>query len=299
MINQIIGDRAQGGCEMERINTISIIGVGLIGGSLGLALKKANLAQHIIGIGRREEKLQQALKLGVVDSVVTDIYFGVKKADLVVLATPVNSILEIAAQMVPYLKMGAIVIDVGSTKKKIVHKLTPSLALSELHFVGTHPLAGSEESGVESAKPDLFEGTVCVITPIPQTNEEAISLVRSLWEDIGAKVVSMTPEMHDELLAYSSHLPHIVAASLTDLINLQDKRILPLLASGFKDTTRIAASDPVMWRDICLTNQEEILKNIGEFKKIIEKWERLIKEANPDALTIAFEEVKKFRDQIG
>lgn len=284
---------------MERINTISIIGVGLIGGSLGLAIKKANLAQHIIGIGRREEKLQQALKLGVVDTVVTDIYFGVKKADLVVLATPVNSILEIAAQMVPYLKIGAIVIDVGSTKKKIVHKLTPSLALSELHFVGTHPLAGSEESGVESAKPNLFEGAVCVITPIPQTNEEAIFRVRSLWEDIGAKIVSMTPEMHDELIAYSSHLPHIVAASLTDLINLQDKRILPLLSSGFKDTTRIAASDPAMWRDICLTNQEEVLKNIGEFKKIIEKWERLIKEANPDALTRAFEEVKKFRDQIG
>jgi len=280
---------------MERINSVAIIGVGLIGGSLGLALKKANLVQNIIGIGRKEERLQEALKLGAVDSVVTDIYFGVKRVDLVILATPVNAILEIASQMVPYLKMGAIIMDVGSTKKKIVHKLTPSLALSELHFVGTHPLAGSEESGVEAAKADLFAGATCVITPIPQTNENAISIVRSLWESIGAKVVEMTPELHDELIAYSSHLPHILAVSLVDLIKLQDKKILPLLASGFRDTTRIAASDPVMWRDICLTNQEEILKTIAEFKKILEKWEKLVKEANPEAISREFEAVKKFR----
>ncbi len=283
---------------MEQIKSVAIIGIGLIGGSLGLALKKANLVQKIIGIGRKEEKLQRALKLGAVDSVVTDIYFGVKKADLVILATPVNSILEIATQMVPYLKMGAIVMDVGSTKKKIVRKLAPSLSLSEVHFVGTHPLAGSEESGIEVAKADLFEGATCVITPIPQTNEEALSIVRSLWKGIGAKVVEMTPEMHDELIAYSSHLPHLVAASLADLIRMQDKKILPLLASGFKDTTRIAASHPVMWRDICLTNQEAILKSISEFKKILEKWQNLIEQANPETLTGEFEEVKKFRDQI-
>lgn len=283
---------------MERIRSVAIIGVGLIGGSLGLALKKANLVQNIIGIGRREEKLQQALKLGAVDSIVTDIYFGVKRVDLVILATPVNSILEIATQMIPYLKMGAIVMDVGSTKKKIVCKLTPSLSLSEVHFVGTHPLAGSEESGIEVAKTDLFEGATCVITPVPQTNEEALSLVRSLWEGIGAKVVEMTPEIHDELIAYSSHLPHIVAASLADLVRMQDKKILPLLASGFKDTTRIAASHPVMWSDICLTNQEEILKSISEFKKILDKWQKLIEQANPDALTREFEEVKKFRNEI-
>lgn len=283
---------------MERINSVSIIGVGLIGGSLGLALKKANLAQNIIGIGRREEKLQQALKLKTVDAVVTDIYFGVKKADLVILATPVNSILEIATQMMPYLKIGTIVMDVGSTKKKIVRKLTPSLSSSELYFVGTHPLAGSEGSGVESAKSDLFEGAVCIITPIPQTNEDALSIVRALWENIGAKVIEMTPESHDELLAYTSHLPHIVAASLADLIKLQGNQIIPLLASGFKDTTRISASDPVMWRDICLTNQEELLKTIREFKKILEKWENLVKEADPSAIVREFEEVKNFRTQI-
>jgi len=283
---------------MELVNSVAIIGVGLIGGSLGLALKKANLVQNIIGIGRREEKLQQALKLGAVDSVVTDIYFGVKRVDLVILATPVKSILEIAGQMMPYLKMGAIVMDVGSTKKKIVRRLTPSLSLSELHFVGTHPLAGSEESGVEAAKADLFKDATCIITPIPQTNENAISIVRSLWESIGAKVIEMTPELHDELLAYSSHLPHILSASLVDLIKLQDKKILPLLASGFRDTTRIAASDPVMWRDICLTNQEEILKTIGAFKQILEKWEKLIKEANQEAITKEFAAVKEFRDQI-
>jgi len=283
---------------MEQIKSIAIIGVGLIGGSLGLALKKSNLVQNIIGIGRKEERLQQALKLGAVDSVVTDIYFGVKKADLVVLATPVNSILEIANKMLPYLKMGTIVIDVGSTKKKIVRNLTPSLNLSEIYFVGTHPLAGSEESGIEAAKPDLFKGAICIITPIPQTNKEALSIVHSLWEGIGAKVVEMTPEIHDELIAYSSHLPHLIAVSLADLIRMQDKKILPLLASGFKDTTRIASSHPVMWRDICLTNQEEILKSISEFKKILEKWQRLIEQANPDVLTKEFEEVKKFRDQI-
>lgn len=283
---------------MERIKSVAIIGIGLIGGSLGLALKKTNLVQNIIGIGRKEEKLQQALKLGAVDSVVTDIYFGVKRADLVILATPVNSILEIATQMEPYLKMGAIVMDVGSTKKTIVHKLTPSLSASEVYFVGTHPLAGSEESGIEVAKADLFKGATCVITPVPQTNEEALSIVRSLWEGIGAKVVGMTPEIHDGLIAYSSHLPHLVAASLADLIKMQDKKILPLLASGFKDTTRIAASHPVMWSDICLTNQKEILKSIAEFKKILDKWQKLIEQANSDVLTREFEEVKKFRNEI-
>ncbi|MEW6096818.1 MAG: prephenate dehydrogenase [bacterium] len=283
---------------MKQIKSVAIIGVGLIGGSLGLALKKSNLVQNIIGIGRKEEKLQQALKLGAVDSVVTDIYFGVKRADMVILATPVNSILEIATQMVPYLKIGTIAMDVGSTKKKIVHNLTSSLSLSEVHFVGTHPLAGSEESGIEAAKSDLFEGATCVITPISQTNESALSFVRWLWEGIGAKVVEMTPEIHDELIAYSSHLPHLVATSLADLAKMQDKKILPLLASGFKDTTRIAASHPVMWSDICLTNQQEILNAISEFKKILEKWQKLIEQANSDALTREFEEVKKFRDQI-
>ncbi|MEW6618348.1 MAG: prephenate dehydrogenase/arogenate dehydrogenase family protein [bacterium] len=287
-----------GDSEMEGIKSIAIIGVGLIGGSLGLALKKANLVQNIIGIGRREEKLQQALKLGAVDSIVTDIYFGVKKVDLVILAVPVNSIMDIANQMVPYLKMGTIVMDVGSTKQKIVRKLTPSFSSGEIHFVGAHPLAGSEESGIEVAKPDLFEGATCVITPIPQTNGKAISTVRLLWEGIGAKVVEMSPELHDELIAYSSHLPHIIATALVDLIKMQDKKIISLLASGFKDTTRIAASHPVMWRDICLTNQEELLKSIDNFKKILEKWEDLIKNTNSEVLIKEFEEVKNFREQI-
>lgn len=283
---------------MERIKSVAIIGVGLIGGSLGLALKKADLCQNIIGIGRKEEKLQQALKLGAVDSVVTDIYFGVKRADMVILAVPVNSIIEIATQMTPYLKMGAIVMDAGSSKGKIVRKITPSLSESEVYFVGTHPLAGSEESGIEVAKADLFEGAVCIITPIPQTNEEAISVVRTLWEGVGAKTVEMSPEEHDELIASSSHLPHIVAYSLVDLIKQQDKKILPLLASGFKDTTRIASSSPEMWRDICLSNQEQILKAIACFKKNLEKWENLVKQGNADALTREFEAVKKFRDLI-
>lgn len=283
---------------MERIKSVAIIGVGLIGGSLGLALKKANWTQNIIGIGRREEKLQQALKLGAVDSTVTDIYFGVKRVDMVILATPVNSILEIASQMVPYLKMGAIVMDVGSTKERIVRKLTPALSLSEVHFVGTHPLAGSEESGIEVAKADLFKEATCVITSTPQTNEDALSIVRSLWESVGAKVVEMSPELHDELIAYSSHLPHIIATALVDLTKMQDKKILSLLASGFKDTTRIAASDPVMWRDICLTNQEKILKSISEFRKILDKWQRLIEQANPEILKTEFEEVRKFHAQI-
>ncbi|MDI6736140.1 MAG: prephenate dehydrogenase [bacterium] len=283
---------------MERIKSVAIIGVGLIGGSLGLALKSAGLCQNIIGIGRREEKLQQALKLGAVDSIVTDIYFGVKKADLVILAVPVNSIIEIATQMAPYLKMGAIVMDAGSSKEKIVHKITPSLNESEVYFVGTHPLAGSEESGIEVANADLFKGAVCVITPIPQTNKEAISVVRTLWEGIGAKVVEMSPEEHDELIAFSSHLPHIVAYSLVDLIKQQDKKILPLLASGFRDTTRIASSSPEMWRDICLTNQEQILKTISCFKKTLEKWENLVKQGSADALTREFEGVKEFREKI-
>lgn len=283
---------------MYEVNRVAIIGCGLIGGSMGLALKKRNLAEKVIGVGREMHRLSKAIELAAVDEITTDLKIGTKTADLVILATPVSAILEIAPRLVPYLKPGCIVSDVGSTKSEIVHTLTPALGM-DLHFVGSHPMAGSEVSGVEASRADLFEGATCVLTPIEGTNKAALSVVRSIWEAFGSRVIEMDPAEHDLIVGMTSHLPHIVASCLVDLASEEENKTLPLLvAGGFRDMTRIAASSPDLWRDICLTNREIIVDLLAKFKDRLDQFRDLVDRKNGEELLGHFKKTKEWRDLI-
>lgn len=285
---------------MEKIKTISIIGLGLIGGSLAMALKKDSVVERIIGIDRNEESLQDVVRLGLIDNATTDLFFGVKDADMVVLATPISAILKITNDLIPYLRMGTIVTDVGSTKETIVRHLTPILSEVGVHFVGAHPMAGSHESGLAAAKEYLFKNVICTVTPLETTNQEALNIVRLLWSNVGCRVIELTPEIHDKLVSATSHLPHLIAGGLINLINEYEDvadDITCLIGSGFKDTTRIAGGEPVMWKDIFLSNKTYLLDAILRFKKILDKWENMIQTDNNLLLTQEIENIGKLKQK--
>lgn len=270
---------------------VSIIGVGLIGGSFGLALKEKGLAAEIIGVGRRETSLKEALRVGAVDETTLDLKEGVSQADLVVLAAPVGSILRIGRQIVPYLKEGAILTDVGSAKEEIVRTLG---GLTK-NFVGVHPMAGSNESGVEKATASLFEKATCVITPTGETSKKALNVVEDLWKKVGARVVQMSPETHDFLVAITSHLPHLAASSLVSLAAKEKEKAVPLIATGFKDTTRIASSHPQLWSDIFLSNKEMVLSALKGYKEILSEWEELIRKEDKEGIRLKFGQASSWR----
>ncbi len=279
----------------QKINKVTIVGVGLIGGSLGLALKEKRIAKKIIGVGRREEPLKVALDRNEVDEVTTDLASGVKDADLVVIATPLELTVETFKKIAPHLKKECVVTDVGSVKGPIVD------SIKEPFFIGGHPLAGSEKRGPQSARVDLFKEATVVLTPIEKTDEKALTLVKGMWQDLGAKVLFLSPEVHDELVAFTSHLPHILAISLTNLIGElaeKEERILSLMGEGFRDTTRIAASPPSMWKEICLTNREEVLSAIKKFKEILSEIEEALSKEEGDKLLHRFEKAKETRDKL-
>ncbi len=280
---------------MAKIDRVAIIGVGLIGGSLGLALKEKRIAKRIIGVGRREESLKIALEKKEVDEVTTDLASGVKDADLVVIATPLELTVETFKKIIPHLKKRCVATDVGSVKGSILKRIDHPL------FIGGHPLAGSEKRGPQSARADLFKEATIVLTPVEKTDEKALALVKSMWQDLGAKVLFLPPEVHDELVAFTSHLPHILATSLTNLIAAlaeKEEKVLSLMGEGFRDTTRIAASPPNMWQEICLANREEISKAIKRFKEILSEMEEALSKEEKDKLLHKFEKAKETRDKL-
>ncbi|MCK4648520.1 prephenate dehydrogenase/arogenate dehydrogenase family protein [bacterium] len=280
---------------MAKIDRVAIIGVGLIGGSLGLALKEKRIAKRIIGVGRREESLKIALEKKEVDEVTTDQASGVRDADLVVIATPLELTVETFEKIILHLRKGCVVTDVGSVKGPMLKRIDHPF------FIGGHPLAGSEQRGPQSARADLFKGATVVLTPVEKTDEKALALIKSMWQDIGTKVLFLSPEIHDELVAFTSHLPHILATSLTNLIaGLAEKeeRILSLMGEGFRDTTRIAASPPSMWQEICLANRGEISKAIKRFKEILSEMEEALSKEEGDKLLHKFEKAKETRDKL-
>lgn len=279
---------------------IAIIGVGLIGGSLGLALKKRNLIEEVVGIGRRQESLDKALQAGAVDRATLKLEEGVKDVDLVVIATPVGLITEMVKRTIRALPRGAIITDVGSTKEKIVQEVNKFLP-EKISFIGGHPLAGSEKRGVEEARAALFEDSVCVLTPGGETSSEALDEVKSLWKSVGARVLAMKPEEHDFLIAATSHLPHLIATTLVNLVSdlkRKDEHIISLIASGFKDTTRIAASSPELWRDICLSNKNNLTAMIDRFKGLLEEVREHISREDGPLLREDFARARTFRDKL-
>ena len=279
---------------------IAIIGVGLIGGSLGLAIKRRGLAERVIGIGRREESLKKALASGAVDEITLNMKDVVEKADFVIVSTPVKTIPSIVREISTILPEGAIITDVGSTKAWLVIEIGKTLPQG-ISFIGGHPLTGSEKNGVEAAREDLFVDSVCVLTPDEKTLPEALKSVSYFWESVGARVIVMSPDRHDFLVAATSHLPHLVAAAMVSLIEaLEEKKegFLPLIATGFKDTTRIALSSSKMWKDICLTNGENIASMIEKLQNLLEEVKGHILKEEGALLQEKLDKVRAFRSQM-
>jgi len=279
---------------------IAILGVGLIGGSLAIVCKQKGLAKQIIGYGRRPENLKKAVKLGVIDGFSQDLRETVQGADLIVLATPVGEFETLAREMAPALSKEAIVTDVGSVKGGLVTRLERLLPNGS-RFVGTHPIAGKEKTGVEAASATLFVGARCILTPTERTNPSALESIKALWEATGSKVVLLDPVQHDQILAAVSHLPHLIAYALVNTIletKVQGQEVLPFSAGGFRDFTRIAASSPEMWRDICLLNRDSILSMIEEYEKTLLRLKELVRHGDGKGLETEFERAKQVREKL-
>jgi prephenate dehydrogenase len=255
---------------MRRFRKITIIGVGLIGGSIGLAVKRRKLAREVMGVFRRPSTLRRALRCKAIDRGTLDIADGVKDADLIIVASPVLTIPAIARKAMRHAKKGALITDVGSSKGWIVREIERfSVRPTDARFVGSHPMAGSEHAGVEFARSNLMEGAPCIVTKTARTDGGALKKTAAFWRSLGARVDVMKPEEHDRAVALVSHLPHIVAFGLAGAV---PERHLKYGAEGFRDTTRVASSDPKLWADIFISNRREILRS----GKAFEKYYRLI-----------------------
>ncbi len=281
-------------------NKISIIGVGLIGGSLGLALKEKHLNFKIVGIDK-QEIIEKAIARGAIDEGTVNLEEGIKEADIIIIATPVKTILNILTQINPFLKKGCLVTDTGSTKKQIVKKANKILS-KDIFFIGGHPMAGSEECGIESADPYLFHNKTYILTPALKSNLRALKKVSLLIKMIGAKKLILDPLEHDRIVSAVSHLPQIIAVSLINTIGELALRgnnynYFKAVGEGFKDMTRIASSPYKMWEDICDTNQENILEIIQEFKNYLEVIEHKLKN-NPNSLKEEFQKASKLRETL-
>lgn len=282
------------------IDKLAVVGVGLIGGSLALALKEAGAVGHVVGIGRGLPNLETALRLGVVDSFTQDLVKGVADADLVFLATPVQSLGTVAAQAMPYLKPGAIITDGGSVKQAVIDAIEPHLR-DDVHFVPGHPVAGTEDSGAEAAFATLYRERRCILTPTERTAEEALERIRQMWQLVGSQVVIMDVDKHDRVLAAISHLPHMVAYALVNAVGAYDRydeSILEYSAGGFRDFTRIASSDPTMWRDIAQSNREALLEMMEQFETFFAELKEDVATGSGERLFEFFRRSKQSRDEI-
>ncbi len=282
-------------------NRVALIGLGLIGSSLARAIKRHGLAGEIVGHARSKETRELALGLGFIDRAAVTAAAAVKGADLVVIAVPVGVTGAIAQEIAPALDAGAIVTDVGSVKGAVVDAVGPHIP-DGVHFVPAHPVAGTEKSGPEAGFAELFEGRWCIITPPPGTDAEAVTRVSSLWRAVGSEVDSMDPHHHDMVLAITSHLPHLIAYTIvgtaTDLENHLQREVIKFAAGGFRDFTRIAASDPVMWRDVFLANKDAVLEMLGRFDADLTALQRAIRYGDGAALEEMFSRTQAIRRSI-
>ncbi|VAW12048.1 hypothetical protein MNBD_BACTEROID05-744, partial [hydrothermal vent metagenome] len=242
---------------------VTIVGVGLMGGSVGLAIRKHRLAKEVVGLSQKQSSLVAAIKKKAIDTACSDVSKAIRNADLVILATPVDSIIKLLSTISPYLRRGCVVTDIGSSKVEIV-KAAEKVLGNGVNFVGSHPLVGSEKQGVEFATAELFDHSQCIMTPIKKTNNSAREKVKKLWSRVGCEVTILSAQEHDEIMAYTSHLPHLLAFGLTEIISQEH---LKFAARGLLDTTRIAGSSPQMWNDICLSNSQNVLKSLDHFVK--------------------------------
>lgn len=282
------------------IERLTVVGVGLIGGSFARAVRAAGVVGSIVGIDADRSNLEQALELGIIDRIATSVEDGIRGAHVVFVAVPVCSIPAVVSQIAPFLDTGAVVTDGGSVKASIVSECSNAVP-NGCHFVGGHPIAGTEHSGAAASFDTLFSGKRCVLTPLAATDPVALELVRRLWHAAGAQVCCMEPGHHDRIFAEISHLPHMAAYALVHAVGTADvegENVLSYTAGGFRDFTRIASSDPAMWRDIALMNRDALLASIDGFSASLNTLRRHIEEGNREGLEELFTIAKRFRDGI-
>jgi len=277
---------------------VTILGVGLIGASLALALKKYDLANTVVGYGRTRGNLIRAQEKAIIDAFELDSAKACVNADLVVFATPVGVFLDIAKQISPVLKRNVIVTDVGSVKGDLVRDMERLLSPRGL-FVGGHPIAGSDRSGIDTASAKLFKGSQCIITPTHNTDKNALEGIIAMWREIGCLVTLMEPEEHDRIYAAVSHLPHLLAYELMNAVADINSSYLTFAGQGFKDTTRIASSHPELWRDICIQNRENLLAYIAVYKRNLDKVTDYLRDKDHEALLRDFERARTLRENVG
>jgi len=283
---------------MKLFGKMTVIGVGLLGASLARACKERGLVEEITGYGRNRENLEKARVLKVIDHCSTDLAEAVKDADLVVLCTPVTSIIPLIQNMISKIRPGTLITDVGSVKEPIVmeaEKLVPE----GVYFVGSHPIAGGENSGLEASTADLYQNAKCIVTPTGKTNNKALEKISALWQAVGMQVINLSAEEHDFVFGAVSHLPHIVVYALMNTLGAlrtqDDREVTAFSGAGLKDITRIASSDPVMWRDICLSNRNHLLDLIDRFQNKLDEIRSTIEKGDGEALKEEFMAANKYR----
>jgi cyclohexadieny/prephenate dehydrogenase len=284
-----------------RFRQVALIGIGLIGSSISHAARRKGLVQSITGSARTKETVATALDLGLIDRGSVSPAEAVKGADLVILCVPVGACGAIAAEIAPHLQPGAILTDVGSVKAAIVRDVAPHVPAG-VHFVPAHPIAGTEQSGPEAGFAELFDGRWTILTPVPGSDAAAVAKLKGFWEALGAKVETMSPEHHDMVLGVTSHLPHLIAYNIVNtaahLERVTNSEVIKFSAGGFRDFTRIAASDPTMWRDVFLNNKEAVLEMLGRFSEDLAELQRAIRFGDGDTLFRLFTDARAIRRGI-
>ena len=280
---------------------VCIVGLGLIGGSIGLAIKRSNISNQITGYARSNFTLERAIELGLVDSVKDNLKDAVNNSDLVILATPLSTFRELVEEMNPFLKKGCIITDTGSAKLTVIEDLKDILP-NGVEFVPGHPIAGTEESGPDAGFAELFDNRWCILTPTEDNSSNAVDLVKGFWESIGSKVEIMDPMHHDKVLAITSHIPHLIAFNIVgtanNLANVTEKEVVKYSAGGFRDFTRIAASDPKMWSDIFTYNSDAVLEMLDLFSNDLAKLKAAVIKKDSDLLFSNFEKTREVRKNI-
>jgi prephenate dehydrogenase len=280
---------------MKRFSTVAVVGVGLIGGSIGSALLRRGLADTVVGIGRRQISLRTARKVGAVSTTTTDLAKGVARADLVVVCTPIGRIVEDVRQAAQHAPEGTLITDVGSAKFSIVEAVDGSLPRG-CRFLGSHPLAGSEKAGPSYADPELFEGRVAILTPTKNTRAEDFDALEGFWQQLGSVVIQMSPEAHDHALAITSHLPHLAASALAATLQ---ERLFRLSGTGLYDTTRVASGDAELWAQILTMNRANVLAALDQLEKQLAAFRTALRQDDRTALENLLAAGKKNRDAMG
>jgi prephenate dehydrogenase len=287
----------QGNGNMH-FHKVTILGVGLIGASYALAMRKHGLCNEIAGHGRKEDNLIRAKEKGIIDSFDLDPSKACAGSDLVLFAVPVGSFVDLLTKIKGALEKNAIVSDAGSVKGRLVRDME-ALMPEGVHFVGAHPIAGSDRSGIDSAGADLFKGAKCILTPTGKTGEEALAKITALWQTFGSVIKIMNPDEHDRIYAAVSHLPHLIAYEIMNTVADMDVSYLAFSGQGFKDSTRIASSAPELWRDICILNKDFILESIEIFKRNLDRASRYIRDSDAESIERDFRKARTLREGIG